>query len=541
MRIKLLVALISVATLSGCVSTPSEFGPTYQVGKNYVANGSVEGLKVYTYGGRTLLEYTNQPTFLSITDRLGRPVAYEQIGNYYRLAAQLDSFVVKSNLFTVVSVRKRQERAGEGAAPGATFAAPESKPVIVASTTPAPVASKPVAIAAVAPIALVPAPKAVPAASAPMASKPAVVTAVAPVAQVPAPKAAPAASAPMASKPVAVAAAVPAAQVPAPKAAPVAPAPVASKPVAVAAAVPVAQVPAPKAAPAAPAPVASKPVAVAAAVPVAQVPAPKAAPAASAPMASKPAVVTAVAPVAQVPAPKAAPAASAPVASKPVAVAAAVPVAQVPAPKAAPAASVPMASKPVAVAAAVPVAQVPAPKAAPAASAPVAYKPVVVAAVETPVAIATVVRISKAQTTSLAKLLNANEAPAKVQKIKNKSVGNATLFVNFGEQETSFNPSSEVASALVAAAKVSDVVVIRSRTDADKFDLRSKALAEQRAQSARQFLVANGVQTSRIKVGAQPFGDFIVPNDTEAGKSANRRVEIELISSQIREASADAK
>jgi len=71
-------------------------------------------------------------------------------------------------------------------------------------------------------------------------------------------------------------------------------------------------------------------------------------------------------------------------------------------------------------------------------------------------------------------------------------------------------------------------VYIRGRTDATGTAQGNRTLATARAAAVRAALIAGGVDARKLK---QSFCTtcFIAPNDTEDGRSANRRVEVELV------------
>ena len=71
-------------------------------------------------------------------------------------------------------------------------------------------------------------------------------------------------------------------------------------------------------------------------------------------------------------------------------------------------------------------------------------------------------------------------------------------------------------------------VIIKGHTDAQGSDTFNQRLSEERADRVRGFLISEQVSPSRIT--AIGFGETmpVTTNDTEAGRSQNRRVEIEI-------------
>lgn len=74
----------------------------------------------------------------------------------------------------------------------------------------------------------------------------------------------------------------------------------------------------------------------------------------------------------------------------------------------------------------------------------------------------------------------------------------------------------------------STFIDIYGHTDSTGSDQYNQALSERRAMSVADYLTTRGVQSARI--ATRGFGETqpIASNDTEAGRAANRRVEIKL-------------
>ena len=72
-------------------------------------------------------------------------------------------------------------------------------------------------------------------------------------------------------------------------------------------------------------------------------------------------------------------------------------------------------------------------------------------------------------------------------------------------------------------------IIVRGFTDSQGSGAYNKKLSEFRANSIKSYLVGRGVPESRITAQGLGKQDPIAPNDTDAGRSANRRVEIEII------------
>jgi outer membrane protein OmpA-like peptidoglycan-associated protein len=92
-----------------------------------------------------------------------------------------------------------------------------------------------------------------------------------------------------------------------------------------------------------------------------------------------------------------------------------------------------------------------------------------------------------------------------------------------------FAPSRDVQALLLKAARESERIEVRGRTDADTDSKASSRDARNAAQSARDFLVKNGIAPSKVHMSSMGAGGFLVENSSPAGKAVNRRVEIETM------------
>lgn len=83
-------------------------------------------------------------------------------------------------------------------------------------------------------------------------------------------------------------------------------------------------------------------------------------------------------------------------------------------------------------------------------------------------------------------------------------------------------------SELLPLAIAAERIYIRGRTDSTGTAQGNRVLAAARAATVRAAFVAGGVDPRKLKVSSC-ITCFVAPNDTDAGRSANRRVEIELV------------
>lgn len=135
---------------------------------------------------------------------------------------------------------------------------------------------------------------------------------------------------------------------------------------------------------------------------------------------------------------------------------------------------------------------------------------------------------------------NLNDAQSRalnyrLEKAEEAMIKAATAIVRlqFPANSTALTVPDAVSKALVPAAKLASQVNVRGRTDSTVPGKDDPAIALGRALAARDFLVAQGVDASKIRVFSLPAGDFVTPNTTDKGRAYNRRVDIELVSERI--------
>ena len=70
---------------------------------------------------------------------------------------------------------------------------------------------------------------------------------------------------------------------------------------------------------------------------------------------------------------------------------------------------------------------------------------------------------------------------------------------------------------------------VYGHTDSTGSDAYNQTLSERRARSVADYLSSHGVQSARI--GTRGYGESqpIASNDTDAGRAANRRVEVKIV------------
>lgn len=101
-----------------------------------------------------------------------------------------------------------------------------------------------------------------------------------------------------------------------------------------------------------------------------------------------------------------------------------------------------------------------------------------------------------------------------------------TVHFEFGSKRVEI--PADVARPLTEQAKAAPLVLLRGRTDGATDSPSEARIARDRAVAVRDYLVAAGVDPSRIRTTHQPAGDHVADNDSPSGRQLNRRVEIEL-------------
>lgn len=120
---------------------------------------------------------------------------------------------------------------------------------------------------------------------------------------------------------------------------------------------------------------------------------------------------------------------------------------------------------------------------------------------------------------------------AEIKKFDTLAIGEKLILkkVFFATNKSNILPSSEMALKELLKAMLNNqnlVIQIIGYTDNVGIEEKNTLLSENRAQSVANYLIENGIESSRIKKGgfgsANPIGD----NNSEDGRSLNRRIEI---------------
>ena len=105
---------------------------------------------------------------------------------------------------------------------------------------------------------------------------------------------------------------------------------------------------------------------------------------------------------------------------------------------------------------------------------------------------------------------------------------NTIYTVRFEFRSSRFDLPAEAAQLLIGEAKAAPLVLLRGRTDGLSDSAAEIRIARERATAMKDYLVAAGVEPSKIRLTYQPTGDHVADNLSHAGRALNRRVEIEI-------------
>ena len=89
--------------------------------------------------------------------------------------------------------------------------------------------------------------------------------------------------------------------------------------------------------------------------------------------------------------------------------------------------------------------------------------------------------------------------------------------------------AKESLSKAAATLKNSETtIIIQGHTDSTGTDAKNQPLSERRADHVRDYLAANGVPASRMSAIGYGSSRPAVPNDSDANRALNRRVQLEI-------------
>ena len=138
-------------------------------------------------------------------------------------------------------------------------------------------------------------------------------------------------------------------------------------------------------------------------------------------------------------------------------------------------------------------------------------------------------RLAETTAATLANVAARQQLLAGLQSQSNgPSQANTVFTVRFPHGSARVDIQDEAAKTLVDEAKAAPLVMLRGRTDGRSDAPGESRIARERATAVRDYLVAAGVDPSRIRATYQPAGDHAADNADASGQALNRRVEIEV-------------
>jgi len=103
-----------------------------------------------------------------------------------------------------------------------------------------------------------------------------------------------------------------------------------------------------------------------------------------------------------------------------------------------------------------------------------------------------------------------------------------TFGVDRDEVRSEFYPTLESVAVVLKEYDKTNVRIV-GHTDSTDSDSHNQTLSERRAHSVGQLLISHGIASGRVWTNGYGERYPIASNDTEQGRQANRRVEIELV------------
>lgn len=138
-------------------------------------------------------------------------------------------------------------------------------------------------------------------------------------------------------------------------------------------------------------------------------------------------------------------------------------------------------------------------------------------------------RIAEASAATLASISAHQRALAAQQRTEQPpQQANSVYTIQFAYGSSRVELPPDSTPELVDEAKRAPLVVLRGRTDGDIDTPAEARIAKERAAAVKDYLVAAGVDPSRIRPTYQSTGDHVVGNTNASGRALNRRVEVEV-------------
>lgn len=103
----------------------------------------------------------------------------------------------------------------------------------------------------------------------------------------------------------------------------------------------------------------------------------------------------------------------------------------------------------------------------------------------------------------------------------------ATYRYHFAFNKTDLLIPSGDSQQLLLDAMEASVIHIRGRTDGAQHSRGDETIAHGRATAAKNYLVSRGIDPAKLHIDVVSGGGYLAPNNSEAGRALNRRVEIQ--------------
>ena len=134
-------------------------------------------------------------------------------------------------------------------------------------------------------------------------------------------------------------------------------------------------------------------------------------------------------------------------------------------------------------------------------------------------------RLAETTAATLAHMAARQQLMANLQE---RAMANSVHTVRFAFNSTRVDIAPDAASTLLQETKAAPLVLLRGRTDGRSNSTVESGIAQARASAVRDYLVASGVDPTRIRTTHQPSGEHVADNHSPQGRDLNRRVEIEV-------------
>lgn len=137
-------------------------------------------------------------------------------------------------------------------------------------------------------------------------------------------------------------------------------------------------------------------------------------------------------------------------------------------------------------------------------------------------------RVNAELSEAKARLSDAYKRNERTRELLSEYIDNTTppMTLGFAFGSASFSPSTRAQECnLLVSALRSETVNVLGFTDSLGSPEINVKIAERRAEAAKGYLVRNGVDGAKIRTEGRA-GSYVADNGTEAGRAANRRVEI---------------